>query len=125
MAEGPNFYFGRDRAGNIAMLGELCESSDFEIQPLAQVEALCLAPVLYGLELVLASQSPRRHELLTTIGVAFRVHPADVDESWHADARAGLELEARLQAKLIGSGNQVEAIRANFEKRAPEFEDAK
>ena len=47
------------------------------------------------------------------------------EEAWHADARTGLKLEAHLQAKLIGSDNQVEAIRANFEKRAPEFEDAK
>jgi enoyl-CoA hydratase/carnithine racemase len=47
------------------------------------------------------------------------------EETWHADARTGLQLEASLQAKLIGSENQVEAIRANFEKRAPEFKTAK
>ena len=44
------------------------------------------------------------------------------EEAWHADARTGLELEARLQKSLIGGKNQVEAIRANFEKRAPNFE---
>ena len=33
------------------------------------------------LDLVLASASPRRRELLQQIGVAFRVAPADVDES--------------------------------------------
>ncbi len=44
------------------------------------------------------------------------------EEAWHADARTGLQLEARLQAKLIGTPNQVEAIRSNFEKRAPAFE---
>lgn len=47
------------------------------------------------------------------------------DETWHSDERAGLELEARLQKRLIGSPNQVESIRANFEKRAANFEDAK
>ena len=31
--------------------------------------------------LILASASPRRSELLRQMGVAFRVHPADVDES--------------------------------------------
>ena len=32
-------------------------------------------------KLVLASASPRRAELLTQIGVQFRVRPADLDES--------------------------------------------
>jgi len=35
----------------------------------------------------------------------------------------GLELEAKLQLALIGSPNQVEAVRANLEKRAPRFKD--
>ncbi len=45
------------------------------------------------------------------------------EDSWHADARTGLEMEAGMQTKLIGTRNQIEAIKANFEKRAPEFED--
>ncbi len=45
------------------------------------------------------------------------------EDSWHADARTGLSLEASLQTALIGQPNQVEAIMANFEKRAPEFRD--
>ena len=45
------------------------------------------------------------------------------ESTWHADERTGLELESKLQTALIGSGNQVEAIRANFEKRAPDFKD--
>jgi enoyl-CoA hydratase/carnithine racemase len=47
------------------------------------------------------------------------------EETWHADERTGLELETKLQVELIGSENQVEAIRANFEKRAPDFKDAR
>lgn len=45
------------------------------------------------------------------------------ETSWHADARAGLELEASLQTQLIGSPNQVEAVKANFGKRDPNFAD--
>ena len=45
------------------------------------------------------------------------------EESWQADARTGLALEASLQTQLIGQPNQVEAIMANFEKRSPEFKD--
>lgn len=46
------------------------------------------------------------------------------EESWHADARSGLEMESELQTKLIGSPNQVESIKANFENRPAVFDDA-
>lgn len=36
---------------------------------------------------------------------------------------AGLQREELLQRKLAGSANQLEAVRANFEKRAPNFRD--
>ena len=45
------------------------------------------------------------------------------EESWRSDERAGLELETKLQVELIGSENQVEAVRANFEKRTPAFKN--
>ena len=35
----------------------------------------------------------------------------------------GLRLEAELQATLIGKPNQLEAVRANLEKREPRFRD--
>lgn len=54
---------------------------------------------------------------------AIRAGKRLLEESWHADPHTGLGLEASLQGALIGSRNQVEAIRANFEKRPPEFED--
>ncbi len=38
--------------------------------------------------IILASQSPRRAELLTQIGVDFRVEPAYIDERVHADEGA-------------------------------------
>ena len=72
-------------------------------------------PLEHALELAneIASKSPE----------AIRFGKKLFEETWHEDARTGLALEARLQAKLIGSENQVEAIRANFEKRAPQFKD--
>lgn len=45
------------------------------------------------------------------------------EESWHGEARTGLSLEATLQKDLLGSENQIEAVHANFEKRAPVFKD--
>lgn len=43
--------------------------------------------------------------------------------SWRADAAHGLRLEEALQVPLIGSPNQVEAVRASMEKRPPRFVD--
>lgn len=55
---------------------------------------------------------------------AVRASKALYEQAWHADARTGLELEAALQAQLIGTANQIEAVKANFEKRAPAFQPA-
>lgn len=46
-----------------------------------------------------------------------------LETTWHADDESGFGLEAKLQMGLIGSPNQVEAIKANFEKRDPNFTD--
>lgn len=46
-----------------------------------------------------------------------------LEMSWHADERTGLELEASLQGTLIGTPNQVEAVKANLENRVPVFKD--
>ena len=35
----------------------------------------------------------------------------------------GLELESSLQAELIGGANQIESVKAGFEKRAPVYQD--
>ncbi len=61
-------------------------------------------------------------EIATKSPDAIRADKRLLDEAWHADERTGLELEARLQGRLIGSPNQIEAIKANFEKRAPDFQ---
>lgn len=55
---------------------------------------------------------------------AIRAGKTLLETVWHADERTGLELESSLQTALIGSPNQVEAVKANFEKRPPQFKDA-
>ncbi len=55
---------------------------------------------------------------------AIRAGKRLLEEAWHAEPEAGLRLEASLQAGLIGRPNQLEAVKSNFEKRAPHFEDA-
>ncbi len=54
---------------------------------------------------------------------AIRAGKRLLEAAWHADERSGLELESTLQRSLIGSPNQVEAVKANFEKREPKFAD--
>ncbi|MEE8580645.1 MAG: crotonase/enoyl-CoA hydratase family protein [Myxococcota bacterium] len=46
-----------------------------------------------------------------------------LDQSGLVSLDEGLRLEAKLQASLIGSPNQNEAVRANLEKRTPRFRD--
>lgn len=46
-----------------------------------------------------------------------------VNEAWRMSEAESLALEARLQYAIMGSANQREAVRANMEKRAPEFRD--
>jgi enoyl-CoA hydratase/carnithine racemase len=45
------------------------------------------------------------------------------NESWQAPAADGLLLESELQRALIGSPNQIEAVRAGFAKETPDFAD--
>mgnify|MGYP003700831661 FL=1 len=54
---------------------------------------------------------------------AIRAGKRLLEESWRADERTGLMLESKLQTDLIGTPNQIEAVKANFEKRAPQFAD--
>lgn len=51
-------------------------------------------------ELILASASPRRQELLTKMGLSFRVQPADVDET--CDGRADERVAVLSERKARG-----------------------
>lgn len=47
-----------------------------------------------------------------------------LEDSWCAPAQVSLELEVRLQRRLIGSPNQLEALRAGLGGEDPRFQDA-
>ena len=51
------------------------------------------------ISVILASASPRRRELLTLIGIAHTVKPADVDESIHPDEAPAVYAERLARAK--------------------------
>jgi len=46
-----------------------------------------------------------------------------VNEAWHLSEAESLALEAKLQLGIMGSPNQIEAVRANLESRQPKFAD--
>jgi enoyl-CoA hydratase/carnithine racemase len=46
-----------------------------------------------------------------------------LESTWHGDDTRGLETEERLQAKLLMSPNQIEAVMAGMEKRPAQFAD--
>ena len=52
---------------------------------------------------------------------AIRAGKKLLEDSWHADAAHGLALEASLQGGLIGSSNQLEAVKSVFEKRDAQY----
>jgi septum formation protein len=61
------------------------------------------------MELVLASGSPRRRELLSSLGLEFRVVPSDVDETRHPDEApsAYVERVARAKASAVAAPGRV------------------
>lgn len=64
-------------------------------------------------ELVLASASPRRQELLRQIGLTFRVCPADIDEAALAagpDPAAVAAATAQAKAEAVAAANNREAV---------------
>ena len=46
-----------------------------------------------------------------------------VNQAWQHSEKDALALEAALQAGIIGSANQVEAVQANLARRRPDFKD--
>jgi len=54
---------------------------------------------------------------------AIRAGKALLNGSVQGDVAEGLALEERLQRSLLGRPQQVEAVRANLEKRSPRFVD--
>ncbi len=61
------------------------------------------------MKLVLASSSPRRRQLLETLGLDFDVEPTDIDESRHQDEPPGVYVEriASAKARAVAAADRV------------------
>ncbi len=86
-----------------------------EAQQLGLVTHVCDSPLAEALKMAseIAQKSP--HAIIAGKRL--------LETTWHGNPVDGLKLEEELQKSLLGSPNQVEAMKANFEKRAPKFED--
>ncbi len=62
-------------------------------------------------------------EIATKSPDAIRANKQLFNETRNLGMPEGFKLEERLQAGLIGSPNQVEAVKANLQKREPKFSD--
>ena len=60
-----------------------------------------------AVRVVLASQSPRRRELLTLIGIAHEVRPADIDERYLAGEQPGAHAERLAREKVAAVSRDV------------------
>lgn len=88
---------------------------------LSATQAQELGLITHVVEDPLASAMKLAQEISSKSPDAVRAGKLLWETAWHGDERTGLKLEAKLQSKLIGSPNQVEAIRANMEQRSPKF----
>lgn len=87
-------------------------------------EAQSLGLVTRVAEDPLAAAMDMAREIAGKSPDAIRAGKQLLETAWHSDPAIGLELEESLQRALIGSDNQIEAVKANFEKRMPEFKSA-
>ncbi len=102
---------------------DIAKELTFTGRILSGVEAQGLGLVTHVADDPLAAAMGLAEEIAGKSPDAVRAGKRLYEQSWHADERTGLEMESQLQTGLIGSPNQVEAIKANFENRAPRFTD--
>ena len=102
-----------DKAKELAFTGRIVAGA--EAEAIGLVTALHDDPKQAALDTArsIATQSPD----------AVRAIKRLLDRSVDLPVEAALRLEAELQLTVMGRPNQVEAVRANFERREPEFGD--
>jgi len=102
-----------DVAKELTFTGRIVEG--IEAAELGLVTRVSASPLETAMEMAetIASKSPN----------AIRFGKQLFEETWRGDRNEGLLLESTFGRQLIGSVNQIEAVKSNFEKRPPQFMD--
>ena len=102
-----------DVAKELAFTGRVVSGS--EAAELGLVTQVSDTPLQVALELAreIAAKSPH----------AVRASKRLFNQTRELGIEEGLRLEEALQAELIASSNQIEAVKANLQKREPDFSD--
>ncbi|SPD76508.1 Enoyl-CoA hydratase/isomerase family protein [uncultured Desulfobacterium sp.] len=87
-----------------------------EAQKLGLVTRVCDDPLAEALKMA--------HEIAKKSPDAIIAGKRLIETSWLSPPEVGLKMEEELQKSLLGSPNQVEAVKAKFEKRPPDFQNA-
>ena len=104
-----------DVAKELTLTGKIVSGE--EAQALGLVTRLCDDPLTEALNMA--------HAITQKSPDAIIAGKLLIETAWRGAPKEGLKLEEELQKTLLGSHNQVEAMTANFEKRAPNFQDPK
>lgn len=102
-----------DVAKELTLTGRVVGAQEAERLGLVTQVAEDPLAVAFAMARGIAARSPQ----------AIRASKRLLNEAWRADARTGLELEEALQITLLGSADNVEAVNAAMQKRAPVFAD--
>jgi enoyl-CoA hydratase/carnithine racemase len=103
-----------DKAAELAWTGKVISGSD--ASELGLITDIKEDPLVAAQELArtIAGKSPDAVRAIKKLFYA----------AWQPQFASSLRLEAELQTKVMASPNQMEATKANMEKRAPDFGDA-
>jgi enoyl-CoA hydratase/carnithine racemase len=100
-----------DRVKQLAYSGRIIAGSEAEIVGLITAVHDDPLDAARGLAAEIVGRSPDAIRAIKTM----------IDTSWHDSVESALRREANLQISLLGKPNQVEAVTANLEARAPRF----
>ena len=102
---------------------DIAKELTFTAKVVSGVEAVDLGLATHLSETPHADAMKLAQEIANRSPSAVRTAKQLWNQALEGSVEEGLRLEAKLQGTLMGKPNQVEAVRANMEKRAPKFAD--
>lgn len=102
---------------------DIAKELTFTAKVVSGVEAVELGLATHLSETPHADAMQLAQEIAARSPSAVRTAKQLWNQALEGSVEEGLRLEAKLQSTLMGKPNQIEAVRANMEKRAPKFAD--